>query len=542
MKALVENYAPRNGDAPKILFGQRLSVCGRCAKCRVNYCEVSDQLVSVLARRKAEVCPDGKWPGDQKIVPQPGVLTITVAIICHNYGRFLAECVRSVVGQTMRANQILIVDDASDDETAEVARGFSGSCEYVHVEHRNVHQSRRAAYERATGDLLVFLDADDILPEDYLATGRKEFDDHQVAVVYSDVLCFGDSVADFETLRYIDYDPAAHRRGTFIHAGSIVRRTAIDQSGAFGIEIDPAKTQDDWFLWRRVLQRGWIAKKQGAVYLARRHNANSKVTYRRVMLLERNYYDYAGLRHENVSIFVPLAGRWFSWGRLRNWLGNQTWPADQVELILLDTSRDNTFQKTIRRWLLNSRYQNFRLITNSVGVKGLADRIRKDDYQVQMDAARAMPIVYSHIQSALHPFTFVVEDDVIPPVDAIESLMRCMDGSMDSVTGAYKTRHGADNYSAAYRYNQHAITKAGTGVEAINRSGFGCLLLRSDVVTTFTADTRQRWYDCAFFERLTGKHKINWDVQCDHLSPDNGRTSLLRRSLSFISNAIAVAR
>lgn len=86
--------------------------------------------------------------------------TVSVVICAYNYGRFLGECLESVLRQTHPPGEIIVVDDGSEDETAEVVRRFEG-VRYL----RQVRAGTAAAFNRgfaaATGEIVCYLDADD---------------------------------------------------------------------------------------------------------------------------------------------------------------------------------------------------------------------------------------------------------------------------------------------------------------------------------------------------------------------------------------------
>jgi glycosyltransferase involved in cell wall biosynthesis len=95
---------------------------------------------------------------------------VSVIIPCYNQGRFLGEALDSVVAQTRPADQIVVVDDGSSDETAEVAQRYSGIT-YVRQANLGLALARNRGLDEATGRYVVFLDADDRLRPDALKTG-----------------------------------------------------------------------------------------------------------------------------------------------------------------------------------------------------------------------------------------------------------------------------------------------------------------------------------------------------------------------------------
>jgi glycosyltransferase involved in cell wall biosynthesis len=93
--------------------------------------------------------------------PSNDRLRITAAIPVYNGEPFLAEAIESVLAQTFRPSEVLVIDDGSTDGSAAVARRYP-EVRYVHQENRGDAGARNAAIEHAQGDYIAFLDADDV--------------------------------------------------------------------------------------------------------------------------------------------------------------------------------------------------------------------------------------------------------------------------------------------------------------------------------------------------------------------------------------------
>lgn len=94
---------------------------------------------------------------------------LSVVVPVHNVGRYLAETMRSILAQPVREIEVLLVDDGSTDETAEVARTFAARDRRVRLltqEHSGVSVARNYAVSQCRGRFLTFADGDDILPRD----------------------------------------------------------------------------------------------------------------------------------------------------------------------------------------------------------------------------------------------------------------------------------------------------------------------------------------------------------------------------------------
>jgi glycosyltransferase involved in cell wall biosynthesis len=87
---------------------------------------------------------------------------VSVIIPCYNYGRYLPEAVASVAAQTLGDLEIIIVDDGSTDETAEVIAGLVDPRVRIRrTSNRGISAARNAGLDMARGEFIAFLDADD---------------------------------------------------------------------------------------------------------------------------------------------------------------------------------------------------------------------------------------------------------------------------------------------------------------------------------------------------------------------------------------------
>jgi Glycosyltransferases involved in cell wall biogenesis len=111
---------------------------------------------------------------------------ITIGIINYNYGRFLGECLQSVIGQNYPNKEILVVDDHSTDDSVSILEQYRTLDPSIRVirRERNVGLSDAAIrdiFREASGQYVLLLSADDYLPhdgvlEDYMACFRQRDD------------------------------------------------------------------------------------------------------------------------------------------------------------------------------------------------------------------------------------------------------------------------------------------------------------------------------------------------------------------------------
>ncbi|WP_231739978.1 hypothetical protein [Thalassoglobus polymorphus] len=188
---------------------------------------------------------------------------------------------------------------------------------------------------------------------------------------------------------------------------------------------------------------------------------------------------------------------------------------------MLDTSQDPEFSNIVRTWLAKCDFPHVCYEQLAVGDPGLADEERRGQVEVQNAVRMAAATIYNHLARHVQTsFVWNVEDDVIPPDNAAELLLQGFDQDTASVAGPYRSRYH-DGYVAWTK--GHTITKEpDDGVQVMEGNGFGCVMLRGNVLkeSLFTCQQPPYDFDPAFYERLkhTGyQSKLCWDAECEHL-------------------------
>lgn len=87
---------------------------------------------------------------------------ISVVITCYNHGQFLGAAIESVLNQTYKHTEIIVVDDGSTDDTQEVVKKYPAVIN-IRQENKGLSYARNAGIAKSTGKFIVFLDADDYL-------------------------------------------------------------------------------------------------------------------------------------------------------------------------------------------------------------------------------------------------------------------------------------------------------------------------------------------------------------------------------------------
>jgi glycosyltransferase involved in cell wall biosynthesis len=102
---------------------------------------------------------------------------ISIIISCFNQGHYLEDAIKSTLAQTVCRTEIVVVDDGSTDNTAEVVHSYP-QVAYIYQRNNGISSARNAGVRATTGDYIVFLDADDRLLPNAAKSGLDCFCKH----------------------------------------------------------------------------------------------------------------------------------------------------------------------------------------------------------------------------------------------------------------------------------------------------------------------------------------------------------------------------
>ena len=197
--------------------------------------------------------------------PYSGKPDVSVLMSCYNAARWLAEAIDSVLAQTFRNFEFIIVNDGSTDDTWSIIEDYRGRDErIVAVSKKNtgLQDSLNVGLALAKGEWIARLDADDLCEptrfEEQLDFVRK----------HDDVVLLGTGCLEIDedgrVIKMHDY-PTGHRsltrrleriRPFFPHSSAFYRTETARRAGGYNVRIRRA---EDWRLWLEMSMQGQIA-------------------------------------------------------------------------------------------------------------------------------------------------------------------------------------------------------------------------------------------------------------------------------------------
>ena len=150
---------------------------------------------------------------------------VSVIIPCYNAGRWVHQAVDSCLAQTYRPIEVIVVDDGSTDDSADILRRYGDRIRFVQQPHTNGNRARNAGMALSRGRYLQFLDADDYLLPEKIASQVALLQETEDDAVY----------CDYAILTYKDGAPRLGR-GQFpeSHAGAVEFEKRFGRQANFG--------------------------------------------------------------------------------------------------------------------------------------------------------------------------------------------------------------------------------------------------------------------------------------------------------------------
>jgi glycosyltransferase involved in cell wall biosynthesis len=194
--------------------------------------------------------------------------SISVIIPVYNGERYLGDAIESILQQTVQPLEIIVVDDGSSDATKEVAKKFESDIQYVYQENSGIPVTRNKGLELAKGELVTFIDADDILVENKLEIQLGLLDQKPE---YEMVIGFLYRIPFSKAYQEISLDGVKGECATSL-GSTLLKKQVFEKVGNFDEEMALAEDVD---LFLRILESGikvWGHK--DIVQFYRQHDQN----------------------------------------------------------------------------------------------------------------------------------------------------------------------------------------------------------------------------------------------------------------------------
>lgn len=212
---------------------------------------------------------------------------VSVVIPCYNYGCYLSECVKSVLDQQDVHVDVLIIDDASPDGSAEVAKRLAAQHNRVRAICHDTNKGHIATYNeglaQARGDYVVLLSADDLMTSGCLSRATALMEAHpSVGLTYGFTLDFTSPElppARTVTTNWIIWPGhcwfariCKTGRNLLRSPEAVMRTTVLHQIGGYRADLPHAADLEMWMRAATVSDIGFVGGADQAYYRIHENN------------------------------------------------------------------------------------------------------------------------------------------------------------------------------------------------------------------------------------------------------------------------------
>jgi glycosyltransferase involved in cell wall biosynthesis len=238
-------------------------------------------------------------------------MQVSVIIPTYNSAPYLVEAVDSVLAQTLRDFEVLVIDDGSTDETGSLMRRYGPPVRYIHQDNGGVSAARNRGIEESRGQYVAFLDADDTWLPDKLSKEVAALDQNRdYRACYSAFAVADRNLLPIEVSRSKREGSALEDlllRGNIIATPSTVmcERALFAEIGGF----DPVLSEcADWDMWVRLAALTEFLYLDEPLVTYRQHGANMSGN---APLLERDSLRVLekGFARSNLAISIRAQRR-----------------------------------------------------------------------------------------------------------------------------------------------------------------------------------------------------------------------------------------
>ena len=233
-------------------------------------------------------------------------LRVSVVMPSYNHAKYLRDAIDSVLAQDYDALELIVIDGGSGDESVEILKSYGGRLEFVSRPDRGQADALNRGFARATGDILCWLNSDDMFVPRVIPRVVQAFADHpHVDFVYGrgwNIFESGD-IEDAGVLT-LDLWKLIHQRNFIQQPSCFFRRSLIDRVGAVDESL---RYVMDWDLWIRfAAYRGLYVDEFWSYNRVHRENKTQSGHFRRWAEIRRMVRRYTDVRWPPVMSLYLL--------------------------------------------------------------------------------------------------------------------------------------------------------------------------------------------------------------------------------------------
>lgn len=177
-------------------------------------------------------------------------MKISIITVCYNSFNCIEKTIKSVMQQTYKNIEYIIIDGGSTDGTIEIINRYKGNIDVLISEKDSgIYDAFNKGVRNSSGDLITFLNSGDYYLKDYCSTAISHFES-SCSFICSNVLYFNSK--NFSEIVKPLYPNVKLGKPPFLHPALMVRRDLFDEIGYFNLKF---RTFSDYDWMLRLVER-----------------------------------------------------------------------------------------------------------------------------------------------------------------------------------------------------------------------------------------------------------------------------------------------
>ena len=234
---------------------------------------------------------------------------ITVYITNYNYGRYIDQCIKSILNQTYKNIELIIIDDGSSDNSKENIKKYENNkkIKIIYQKNKGLNITNNIAINISTGKYIIRVDADDWLREDAISFLYNEIiKDKKIAMVFSnyyEVNSNGELQNEYRRYNFNKVkilDKPAHG------ACSLIDKRKLLTVGGYNENLN---CQDGYDIWFKFISKYKIKHIKKSLFFYRQHSSSLSKNKKKILLARSKIYKSITKNQNNFHSLAVIAVR-----------------------------------------------------------------------------------------------------------------------------------------------------------------------------------------------------------------------------------------
>jgi len=434
---------------------------------------------------------------------------VSVVVTCHgNYGQYLVRCLETVFKQSYPNMEVLVIDDNTTNLPE-----LSNKVKHYKVDFNNANKTRNYGFSKSKGKYVLFLDADDWLVVNVISKFVHYMEKEEVSVVGG----WFQTVNSDHTKRPVGLSnfPFSFDRERLLHWNYLQTSSLIRRKDFIGFDETINQFQD-WDMWVRMLNKGKKFFYLPEVCLYYGIHGDNEQTKNLTNEQYKNKYRQLVRKNMTLTIATAFSGKTWCFDKYFKRLSELTFLKNRIRLVFFDDSNEPKFSKMLKKKIKKIRSKYLSVALMSGGVLPVSYGIHPVPHH--------MAIIYNRMRPAMiqGSHCFVWEDDVYPPKNIIESLVKYIWKDTGIISGYVKSRQFKKPLAWYYDNGLVQAYPNGKSLEEVGATGLGCALIPSFLLKSISfagIKGNLAGHDIVFSRDVVDldyRVLVNWKAPCLH--------------------------